>query len=208
MRFFFSLSSAILFTFLALYSPSSSSQESTITSSSEEIISAFISDDLFIFMRSGAGTQYRLLGSINAGTPITLVGEPKNNFQEVIDDKGRTGWIDEKFIQKTPALRAVIAELNAQLASKEESNSLTQTDLSDMKHQLVELADNNNKLKKQVNSLSKQLKNSQQKLQQQETGVKKQWFFNGAIVLGIGLILGLLLPRLSIRRRASMGSWQ
>ena len=208
MKFFFGLSSTVLFVLLTLFSSSSSSQESTLTNTSEETVNAFISDELFIFMHSGAGTQYRLLGSINAGTPISLIGEAKNSFQEIIDDKGRTGWIEEKFIQRTSPLRTVIAELNAQLASKDEANNLTQNNLSEVKQQLNELTNNNSKLKTQLNSLTRQLKNSQEKLQQQETGTQKQWFFNGAIVLGIGLILGLVLPRLAVRRRSSMDSWQ
>jgi len=208
MRFFFGLSSTVLFTLSVLFSTAIIAQENSLSSSAVETENAFISDELFIFMRSGAGTQYRLLGSINAGTPISLVGEAKNDFQEIIDDKGRTGWVDVKFIQRTPALRAVIAELNAQLASNDEANNLAQSQLADSKQQIDKLSENNSQLKSQVNALTKQLKNSQEKLQQQETGVKKEWFFNGAIVLGFGLILGLVLPRLAVRRRSSMESWQ
>jgi len=208
MKSFFSLLSSVLFTLFVFFSPLSFSQESTQTDSTDETVNAFISDDLFIFMRSGAGKQYRLLGSINAGTPISLVGTAKNEYQEIIDDKGRTGWVDEKFIQKTPSLRSAIAELNAQLASKDESTSFIENELTDTKQQLVSLTENNTKLTKELAQITKQLKSSQEKLQEQETGVKKQWFFNGAIVLGIGLILGLLLPRLAVRRRGSMDSWQ
>jgi SH3 domain protein len=37
--------------------------------------------------------------------------------------------------------------------------------------------------------------------------ILKEWFFTGAIVLGIGLILGLILPKLFTRKRNTMQSW-
>jgi SH3 domain protein len=45
-------------------------------------------------------------------------------------------------------------------------------------------------------------------LKDQDTNIKKEWFFNGAIVLVIGLLLGLILPRLAARRKGSMDNWK
>ena len=169
---------------------------------------AYISDDLFIFMRSGAGKQYRLLGSITAGSAITLIDETTNGFQKITDDKGRSGWIEEKYISKNPSLRNVIAELNTQLADKDEIIKNLKTDFLDEKQQITVVNTDNAKLKTQIKSLTKQLAISEMQAKKQDTGMQKQWFFNGAIVLGIGLFLGLLLPKLFTRRRNAMENWQ
>ncbi len=169
---------------------------------------AYISDELFIFMRSGAGKQYRLLGSITAGTAITLIDSVTNGFQKITDDKGRTGWVEQQFISKKPSLRSVIAELNTQLTNKDETIKALNADLANKQQQITVLNTNNKKFTAQIKSLTKQLTTSQAKIQHQDSSTQKQWFFNGAIVLGIGLFLGLLLPRFFGRRRNAMGSWQ
>ena len=55
--------------------------------------------------------------------------------------------------------------------------------------------------------MQSQLTSAQAKLKNQDMDIKKEWFFNGAIVMGIGLLLGLVLPRLAARRKSSMDTW-
>ncbi|PCI63020.1 MAG: hypothetical protein COB35_02175 [Gammaproteobacteria bacterium] len=212
MRFFLGLSINILFLLSLSFNTQAAEQESSAlsqdTTDSTTKKTAYIADDLFIFMHSGAGKQYRLLGSINSGSQITLISNVKNNYQKIIDDKGRTGWVESKFIQSSPSLRTIIAELNAQLASKDEQNDLLDTELLTIKDQINVLIKDKTDLALQLTNTNKQLASAQAKLQQQNSAIKKQWFYNGAVVLGIGLILGLLLPRLAVRRRSSMDSWQ
>jgi len=168
---------------------------------------AYIIDDLFIFMRSGAGSQYRLLGTITAGTQVSLLDEAKNDFQKIMDDKGRIGWIEVKYLQRKPGLRYVIAELNAQLATKDEQINNLKNTLTANDQKTNKLTKSNQQLTQQLTAITKKFNHVQKELDQHDTTVKRQWFFNGAIVLGIGLILGLILPKLG-RRRASMDSWK
>ncbi len=183
-------------------------QTETTTAVSEHSSPAFIADDLFVFLHSGAGKQYRILGSINAGSQVTVIGTAQNDFQQIIDDKDRKGWVESQYLKTTPGLRNVIAELNAQLASKDEETEQTKNSLSSTKQQLAAATKHNKKLKQQLENLTKQLSHNKKKLQTQDDSIKKQWFYNGAIVLIIGLILGLLLPRLAVRRRSGMDSWK
>jgi SH3 domain protein len=181
-------------------------QETTSAAQANEK-KAYIIDDLSIFMRSGAGPQYRLLGTITAGTQVNIVDEPKNDFQKIIDDKGRTGWIEVKYLQQKPGLRYVIAELNAQLASKDEQIAQLHNTVSENEQKIAKLVSSNQQLSKQLTTMTKKYNETQKALDQHDTTVQKQWFFNGAIVLGIGLILGLILPRLG-HRRANLNSWK
>ncbi|MGL6176871.1 MAG: TIGR04211 family SH3 domain-containing protein, partial [Vibrionaceae bacterium] len=53
---------------LSLAAPSLCAQES------------YISDELFIYMHAGPGTEYRILGSINAGVPVKVMGAEKSGY--------------------------------------------------------------------------------------------------------------------------------
>jgi len=170
--------------------------------------SGFISDELFIYMHSGAGTNYRILGSINAGTQVKLTGNSANNFTEILDDKGRKAWVESKYVSDKPGLQFVVAELNSQIASASDNNNQLDAQLNQLKDAVNNLTNKNSSLTKEITSLNTRLINTQSKLKDQDTNIKKQWFFNGAIVLGIGLILGLILPRVFARRRSNMDSWE
>lgn len=169
----------------------------------------FISDDLFIFMHSGAGKNYRITGSINAGTEIKLTGEQKNDFTEILDDKNRKAWVESKYVSVEPGLRNIIAELNGRLAAHSENENSLNAAIEQDKTTINRLQEKNTSLKNQLATLNADLTSTKSKLKDQDTNIKKEWFFNGAIVLGLGLLLGLIIPRLaSSRKQQSMNSWK
>jgi len=169
---------------------------------------AFITDELFIYMLAGSGKNYRILGTINAGSQIKLTGLSENNYTQIIDENDKKTWIESKYIAEQPGLRFVVAELNAQLAGATELNSQLDSQLNNVKANISNLNDKNSQLNTEIATLKNQLATSQSKLKTQDTDVQKQWFFTGAIVLGIGLVLGLVIPRLGGRRRGNMDSWK
>ncbi|MCH2055754.1 MAG: TIGR04211 family SH3 domain-containing protein [Thalassotalea sp.] len=191
---------AIAFTALS-FAASAQQEPSTLTD-------GYISDELFIYMHSGAGNNYRIVGSINAGTQVKLTGEQRNGYTEIIDDKERTAWVEDKFVSEKPGLRFVVAELNGQLAENSDIESTLKSQLDEQQVRLTDAENKNVELTNQITALESQLSTTQAKLSSQDLDIKKEWFFNGAIVMGIGLILGLLLPRLASRRRSSMDSWK
>jgi len=167
----------------------------------------FISDELFIYMHSGAGKNYRIVGTINAGTEIQLTGNSENDFSQIIDPKGKNAWVETQYISTNPGLRNVIAELNGKLADYSEQNNQLENQLQQATANVDQLNSQTTQLNNEIAGLNKQLTQTQAKLKDQDTNLKKEWFYNGAIVLGIGLILGLVLPRLGGRRRNRMDSW-
>lgn len=191
---------AIAFTALS-FAASAQQEPSTLTD-------GYISDELFIYMHSGAGNNYRIVGSINAGTLVKLTGEQRNGYTEIIDDKERTAWVEDKFVSEKPGLRFVVAELNGQLAESSDIESTLKSQLDEQQARLTDAESKNIELTNQITALESQLSTTQAKLSNQDLDIKKEWFFNGAIVMGIGLILGLLLPRLASRRKSSMDSWK
>ncbi len=169
---------------------------------------AYISDDLSIFMHAGPGTNYRILGTINAGSQIETTGKLEKGYNEIIDDKQRITWVESKYITNKPGLRFVIIDLNAKIASGSDYNAQLDGKMNELKNTVEQLNQEKLKLQTEFNQVQQQLEKTQNKVKDQDTNIKKQWFFNGAIVLGIGLILGLILPKFFARRRSSMDSWE
>lgn len=167
----------------------------------------YISDDLFIYMHAGPGTNYRILGTVNAGSAIKITGNAQNNYSEIIDDKNRTTWVESKYTSTKPSLRTSLISLQEEL--NKSKNFLNQSDgeVNELKSQLDATTAQNKELMTELSDTKKLLSSTQSQVKDQDTNIKKQWFFNGAIVLALGLLLGLLLPKFFSRKRGGMDNW-
>ncbi len=172
------------------------------------LVSGYISDDLFIYMHSGAGNNYRILGSINSGTEVKVTGNNENNYSEIIDEKNRNVWVESKYVSLKPGLRFVIAELNERLANTTSDTDNMSEELTASRNTIEKLSEEKSLLNNEISELNKTLISTRSQLKDQDTNIKKEWFFNGAIVLIIGLVLGLIIPRLTARRKGSMDNWK
>ncbi|MGL1955903.1 MAG: TIGR04211 family SH3 domain-containing protein [Colwellia sp.] len=176
--------------------------------SSIEPIQGFISDELFIYMHAGPGTNYRILGTINAGAEIKITGKSSDDYSEILDDKNRITWIESKYIATKPGLRSVINELKSKVTNASDFTSQLDGEVNELKSTIDSLRSKNNSLTTQMRKLDETLINTKSQLKGQDNDIKKQYFLYGAIVLAFGLFFGLLLPRLFTRRSASMESWK
>lgn len=179
---------------------------SAIAQESLENKTAFISDDLFIYFHSGPGTQYRILGSINASEEVQLLGAVENEYQQVQDVQNRKGWVDAKYISATPGLRVVLAELNEELADKTAQLGNLQSKMSETNKQLNTLKQQNLQITKENKETTQKFEQVSSELDEKDLDIKLTWFTYGAGVLVLGLILGLILPRFA-SRKSNYSSW-
>jgi SH3 domain protein len=189
---------ALLF-FTSLFSFAEESTNSTTT--------GYISEDLIVYMHSGAGKNYRIQGTVNAGEKIQLTGKSSNDYSEIISDNDRTGWIESKLVSTKPGMRYVIADLNEKLASFQSGKSDVTQQLNEAISEIDALKSERSDLQNSISALNMDLTATKSQLKNQDTSIKKQWFFNGAIVLSIGLLFGLILPRLFSKRKSGMENW-
>lgn len=77
----------------------------------------YISDELFIYIHTGPGKKYRILGTIIAGSKVQITGSVDDGYSEIIDDKDRTAWVESKYVTTQPGLRFVVADLNGKIAT-------------------------------------------------------------------------------------------
>ena len=166
----------------------------------------FISDELFIYMHTGPGTNYRIRGSITAGSRINLLErDDESGFSQVSDERGRTGWVKSEFVSPSPSIKVQLEDLKNQLQAQTDSATDYADQVAAMQSQMdfgtqeqESLSTENQALKTEIASLRKALaakKNEEQ----------KEMFALGAIVVCSGLILGILLTMLFKRRKRSEG---
>jgi SH3 domain protein len=172
-----------------------------------DITTGYISENLFVYMHSGAGKNYRILGTINSGETVQLTGESENEYSQVITNAEKTGWIESQYVSTKPGMRYVIADLNEKLAGFQGQSDDTAIQLENSRTQVDALKDERSDLQNTIAALNMELAQTKSQLKNQDTDIKKQWFFNGAIVLGVGLFFGLVLPRLFSKRKSKMENW-
>lgn len=179
-----------------------------------------ISEDIYVYLVAGPGNQFRILGSVPAGTPVTATGKTQGDYVQITDDKGRTGWIKQEQLARGESFRLAVPRLNLEVSS--------------LQQQLQQQQQQNNQLLSQVEQLNSQLEESQRAAMNTEADLKTtldslsieneqlkgenksmknserwQWLQQGGLVAGGGLLVGLILAYLPRpqRRRKSSGGW-
>jgi SH3 domain protein len=162
----------------------------------------YISDDLFTYLHAGPGRNFRILGSVVAGTRVTLLQEDnEKNFYEIIDDKQRTGWVDAEFINTSRSVRELVPGLQQQVEENQQT-ILEQRQNNDLlNQQIADLTSQNGIAKKKLTELAKENADLTQTLADYDQTAQMEWFTRGGIVAVISLILGIIITYLPKKRR-------
>lgn len=191
---------------------------STIAPAVHADTTRYISDELSTWVRSGPGDQYRLVGKVNAGDQVTVLQtNPDSKYAQIRDSEGRTTWIPLSQLSDTPSLRTQVPQLQQQV--KQLTDRLANIDNSwnqrtaDMQKKVAgsdsaidALKQENQTLKNSLIVAQKKVAAANVQLDDKQRAIIMQWFMYGGGVMGLGLLLGLLLPRM-IPRRKSNDRW-
>ncbi|MFT5311607.1 MAG: SH3 domain protein [Paraglaciecola sp.] len=188
---------------LMAFSRVANSQETT--NSDGEL--RYISDDLFTFLHTGPGRNYRILGQVVAGTRVTLLQEDKkNNFVEIIDDKQRQGWVDGQFISPQQSLREVLPGLQQQLQEASQTVVQQRNAIGLLDQKITELSTQNKNLVLKQNKLQIENAKINTQLVNHDQTAKMQWFTRGGIIAVVSLLLGIILTYLP-KKRSRNDNW-
>jgi SH3 domain protein len=166
---------------------------------------AYIIDNLYTFMRSGASKDYRLLGSIDAGTQLTLLSSEENGFIKIKDDKDREGWIEAKFVTQTPGLHKQYKTLSSEISTMQEKLRQAQIDLPQLQDQNQTLTNQNKQLSEQITKLKITLEQERVQKQAASSKEKRQLLTYGGAIAFLGLFLGIILTIVLSRRKRYEG---
>jgi SH3 domain protein len=198
--------------------------------------SRYVVDKLIITMRSGQSTQHQILRTWPSGTKLELLetGESYSRVRgpdgsegwvlnQYISAKPTAELLLADAKQKLAKAESENSRLKKELAelqAKESSVSKERTQLSrESKKQAEELThlrrvaakplkleNENQRLKKELLDLENQHELLRQENQMLSDSSDREWFLNGAGVIIVGIILGLIIPRLRVRKKSNWGS--
>ncbi len=178
----------------------------------------YVSDNIFTFIHNGPGTQYRILGSIKAGEPLEVKAvNSETGFTQVVDSRGREGWIKNSELQSQISLRERLPQVEKErdelkdrlqnlngdnekrFTEKDGQLAAQSKEIAALKVQLVSQGEELGNLKEQNDALTQSYDN-------QEHDMQMDWFIRGGAMVGAGILLGILLPMLP-RRRSRGDRW-
>lgn len=171
-------------------------------SAGEAAPSHYVREDLFIYLHTGPGRNYRIVGSINAGAPLTLVtGEDENAFTHIVDNDGREGWIESRYLSTSPSSALLVPALQSELASSQSKARELQDNNSQLASNLAALQQQVDKLNAHVAEQNAQIQQLNTTIQSAENEAFYTWFKRGAMVAFGGMVFGVLVTMIPKRRR-------
>lgn len=171
---------------------------------SEATNSHFISDDLIIFIHSGPGRKYRILGSVGAGSPVNRTDKDiTDNYVQIIDNNGRTGWIEAKYLSEKISRKLEIEKLHVQLEQAIAASTPLRQQISDTENALANLEADNVNLLSELEETKVNLIAAKSKLNEQSQAENLQVLMVGGGLVTGGLLLGIVIAYLPKRRKRS-----
>ena len=162
----------------------------------------YVDDKLTITFRSGPGMERKILKSLVTGESMELLEDGEEWVRVRLQD-GQEGWVMKQYISRTKPSQLQLQELQKAYASlKSQSEELSKEDetlkaanqkvstaLEEKTKALADLTQEYNELKQSSDASSFQMRKY------------LIFFFSGAGILFIGILLGLVMKR---QRRKSM----
>jgi len=167
---------------------------------------SYIRSDIAVTMRGAADTTAPVVRGLRGGTKLTVLEIDEGaGFARVRLDDGTEGWVQTRHIGNKPGPQqqldealATIDKLRAEL-KKSEGTGQSTVSTDDSKAQESE----NNILKAKIIQLETELQSREQKKDEQEDRSARNWFLTGTGVMLLGIMIGIIIPRMRWRRRSS-----
>ncbi|MGX2968293.1 TIGR04211 family SH3 domain-containing protein [Ursidibacter sp. B-7004-1] len=175
----------------------------------------YVTENLNTYLRKGPSDQFKISGTIQAGDKVILL-DRKDRYALIRDSKNREAWILNSELTSTPSSK----ELTPQLQQKVEELTLKLNKIdSDWQQRTAEmqrrteqanqqsniLLDQNAQLKRELDILKSKNRDLEAMQDAQSREIMIQYFIYGGSVLGVGLLLGLIIPILLPRRKRNNG---
>lgn len=175
----------------------------------------YVTENLNTYLRKGAGDNFKIAGAIQAGEKVTVLNR-QERYSLIRDSKNREAWILNSELSKTPSaknenpqLRAKVQELTLKLNRIDEDWQQRTVEMQrrskDSDQRSSQLLEENSQLKREVDVLKNKNRDLEALLDAGKREIAIQWFIYGGSVLGVGLLLGLIIPLIMPKRRRNNG---
>lgn len=119
----------------------------------------YIDDTLYAPVRSGQGTQFRILHSgLRSGTAVTLLEQnEESGYSRVRTGQGIEGWIPTRYLTNQPIAADRLAAANQELEKTRAQLEELRSNMSEVSSQRDQLSSREQQLEQQVADLSREL---------------------------------------------------
>jgi len=156
---------------------------------------AWIKGEIKLNLRSGAGTEFKIIGGVQTGDELNVLSTTKKWTRVQTADQ-KTGWIPAGYLENEPppALRLQLVETEA--ASLRTQLEELRAEASGLRESNATLTANDSGQRQEIEAL---------KLENYElrAGTRYQEWITGALIVASGMIVGALLHRRSATRRSA-----
>ncbi|WP_439240758.1 TIGR04211 family SH3 domain-containing protein [Lonepinella sp. BR2474] len=175
----------------------------------------YVTENLHTFLRKGAGDNFKISGSIQAGEAVNIL-DRKERYTLIRDSKNREGWILSSELSTTPSaknenpqLKAKVQDLTLKLNNLDKDWQQRTVEMqrraSDSDQRSSQLLEENSQLKRELEITKNKNRDLEALLDAGKREIAIQWFIYGGSVLGVGLLLGLIIPIILPKRRRRDG---
>jgi SH3 domain protein len=175
-------------------------------------------------MRTGTSTSNKIVRVLKSGTRLELIREDTElGYSLVRIPDGPEGWVMTRFLVSSPPaivrLRQMekdigrVAELSdertalqsevRQLASDNSKLSAELDRIKQVSASSVKIDSENKTLRSSLSAARSQISELEEENRRLGSKANRDWFLVGATVLGLGLLLGLIIPRLKVRKKSA-----
>jgi len=155
---------------------------------------AWVKDELRLNLRTGPGTQFRIIGVIKSGDRVEIL-ERRDGWTQVRPRGEEAGWIPEGYLQPTIPARIRLSEAEAQLA-----------ELHDQLDRITAEAERLKAANENLEARDAERSAAMEKLTRENQAYRAaaDWggYITGAAILAAGMLVGWLLKSGSGRGRS------
>ncbi|MEY2696130.1 MAG: hypothetical protein RL333_268 [Pseudomonadota bacterium] len=180
-------------------------------------LTRFVVKDHPVALRSGFSDQDHALATLKPGEAVKVLKDNKKEHQQRIQrESGEMGWVESQDLQDASPEAATPAQAGTE-DNQAKSPEQLQQELGRLQSELVQVraasADilriqaERDQLQSTVISLKRELETLSQEKNMLDEDQQQTWFLIGGVVLLGGILIGILLPRISVRRRNQWGSF-
>ncbi len=197
---------------------------------SPALASLFVTDSIKITLRSGPGTQNKIIRMLPSGTKLEKLDQT-TNWIKVRTERGYEGWVLKRYVMDTFPKSVQLEQIRNKIQQLQQEKQKTEQDLQSLKTRNQQLTQDLNKtqatlntvqekystlkrdsgriqtIKSNYSQLQKEMKNTQQLLetcqeqkQRFQSRYKLYWYLAGGGTVFLSAIIGFILGRLQRKK--------
>jgi SH3 domain protein len=175
-------------------------------------------------MRSGKSTSNKIVRMLKSGMRVELLQtDAERGYSLVRIPGGPEGWVVSRFLLSSPPALVRLPQLEkdiGRVAELSDAKQALQTEVRQLASEnknlaaeldriklvsasAVKLDRENSTLRSSLSSASSQISELEEDNRKLGSKSNRDWFVVGAVVLVFGVLMGLIIPRLKVRKKSS-----